>query len=162
MRGAEHSVAPPCATAVHRKGSKGLLLAGSGCPSCGRWLAWRLWPEGMGCCTRMKGKQSWCWLWWQPRHGPCFTCSHLPPAPEEHVPLYASIFPASHRRLCGSAFILPVQKIEISISPSIFEELRFLSPWIIWLALSYAAFAASLLYNCCCSQYSVIQPHSSL
>lgn len=30
MRGAEHSVAPPCATAVHRKGSKGLLLAGSG------------------------------------------------------------------------------------------------------------------------------------
>lgn len=97
-------------------------------------------------------------------HCLCFTwsCSHLPSAPEEHILLYTSIFPTFFRHLCGSVPILPLQKIEIFISPSIFEELRFLSPWITWLVLCYAAFAASLLYNHCCSQYSVIQPHSSL
>lgn len=97
-------------------------------------------------------------------HCLCFTwsCSRLPSVPEEHILLYTSIFPTCFRHLCGSVLILPLQKTEIFISPSIFEELRFLSPWIIWLVLCYAAFAASLLYNHCCSQYSVIQPHSSL
>lgn len=96
---------------------------------------------------------------------PSWTVLHLQPfasCPWGARPALCLHLPRFSQALCGSAFILPVQKIEISISPSIFEELRFLSPWIIWLALSYAAFAASLLYNCCCSQYSVIQPHSSL
>lgn len=94
----------------------------------------------------------------------CFiwSWSRVPSSSEEHILLYASIFLISFRHPCGSVLILPLKKIEIFISSSIFEELRFLSPWIIWLSLCYAAFAASLLYNHHCSQYSIIQPHSGL
>lgn len=88
-------------------------------------------------------------------------CSHLPSVSEEPFLLYTFIFTASLRHPSGSVLILPLQKIEIFISPFISEKLRFLSPWIIWLALCYAAFAASLLYNHRSSQYSVIQPQSS-
>ena len=63
-------------------------------------------------------------------HPLCFTwtCNHLPCAPREHVLLYTSIFPTSVRHPRGSVLILPLQKTEILISPSIFEELRFRSP----------------------------------
>lgn len=55
-------------------------------------------------------------------------CGHLPSASEEPFLLYTFIFTASLRHPCGSVLILPLQKIEIFISPSISEELRFLSP----------------------------------
>lgn len=55
-------------------------------------------------------------------------CSHLPSASEELFLLYTFIFTALLRHLNGSVLILPLQKIEIFISPSISEKLRFLSP----------------------------------
>lgn len=59
---------------------------------------------------------------------PTWRCSHLPSASEEPFQLCTFIFTASVRHPSGSVLILPLQKIEIFISPSISEKLRFLSP----------------------------------